>query len=1070
MKDEADTIREAIAGLEAQRQLLGDAVVESALGALQQKLDAIRIGRSGPAVGEGERKLVTVMFADISGFTALSELRDPEEVRNIVNDCFEVLVPIVQRYGGTIDKFMGDAIMALFGAPVAHENDPERALLAALEMMEAFQLFSARSGLGLGLHFGINTGQVVTGNVGASGRGDFSVMGDAVNLAARLEDLSEIGEILVGPETHVLAGTRFDFEERPPVRVKGKQAAIPIFRLLGRNEDRFDRLRISAPLIGRLRERAVLQDAIRAVGQGSGGAIKLVGEAGLGKSRLLAEARREAQGVRWIEVRSQSHDQGNGFGAVRKLLAQLLGCGPDDQPGAVRGRLRDLTLRHGADETAYAQLATILGLGADDGAPLPIEAGPAEILQARFAATLALLLGRLAADEPLAIVWEDVHWADDSSLALLRQLMAGPQDGALLQIATLRPEAHVLAALADDRIACLELEPLEPVESSTLLRELLPVGGLDREIIELILGRAEGNPFFLEELIQSLIDSGAIVVSDGRAMAGTTLDRTALPPTLRGVMMARLDRLTAAEKQVLQTAAIIGRMFDSALLERMIEPQLKPQLPAVLRKLRNWDLVRPAQEADGGAAPCKFKHGVTQEVAYQSMLLSRRRQLHARAAEAYLELHGEEGAAAAAALAHHYENGGRPRQAARYLLRCAEAARSAYASKEALAFYRRIVGLRTALLQAPADGLQRLAAAYEGMGDLLALGGQHGEALRAFRSALGLVAAEDMVRRAGLLRRCGLTLMTRRDADRALLHYNQAGDALGAPPAGDSPEWWNEWIELQLDRMWALSWCGRHREMRDLVVAAAPEVEPRGHLGQRARFLDRQLILRMFKEDARVSDETVGLARTALAMATEWRELKGITMARFTLGFGLLWSDRIDEAKDEIAESLRLARLTGDAEYEVAALAFLTVAHRCAGDVDAAESLYLQSLESARSADMDTYVGIALANQSWVACRRGDRLECERLARKAAGIWDKQPWRIRWLAHWPLLRIAIEREDWDGAGRHARTILGREQYRMPEGIAEALGEALQAQDGGFAERAVPAFVRALSLAETRSMA
>ncbi len=228
----ANELKAAIAGLEAQRTVLGDAVVESAITALRQQLDQLD-SRSSPPTGTEERKLVTILFVDVSGFTALSEKLDPEEVRNLINACFDELVPVVQKYGGTIDKFIGDEIMAFFGAPAAHENDPERALRSALEMMMEISSFNQRHGTELNLHIGVNTGPVVAGAIGSQNRKDYSVMGDAVNLAARLEDASADGEIYVGPTTYRLTNSLFDFEPLHSLQLKGKAEHLSLYRLVG---------------------------------------------------------------------------------------------------------------------------------------------------------------------------------------------------------------------------------------------------------------------------------------------------------------------------------------------------------------------------------------------------------------------------------------------------------------------------------------------------------------------------------------------------------------------------------------------------------------------------------------------------------------------------------------------------------------------------------------------------------------------------------------------------------------------------------------------------------------------
>ncbi|MFL6505803.1 MAG: adenylate/guanylate cyclase domain-containing protein, partial [Candidatus Udaeobacter sp.] len=272
----------AIAGLEAQREILGDAVVDPAIGALRQQLAELETNGE-TRVRTDERKLVTILFADVSGFTALSEKLDPERVRELINACFDWLVPIVQKYDGTIDKFIGDEIMALFGAPIAHEDDAERALRAALEMLKAIVAFNHANETELSLHLGINTGLVVAGEIGGHDRRDYSVMGDAVNIAARLEDASSVGEIFIGPATYRLTQRLFDFEAVPPLTLKGKEAPLEAYRVVGvkaapESVRGIEGLR--APLVGRDEELGEIRDALADLQHGRGSVVAIMGEAG----------------------------------------------------------------------------------------------------------------------------------------------------------------------------------------------------------------------------------------------------------------------------------------------------------------------------------------------------------------------------------------------------------------------------------------------------------------------------------------------------------------------------------------------------------------------------------------------------------------------------------------------------------------------------------------------------------------------------------------------------------------------------------------------------------------------
>src|SRR5438552_13701478 len=340
LDEKIEKLSAAIASLESQRQILGDAVVDPAIEALREQLAQLKTASSST----DERKLVTIVFADVSGFTALSETLDPEKVRELINACFDWLVPVVPQYDGTIDKFIGDEIMALFGAPVAHEDDPERALRAALDMMDAIVAFNHANGTELGLHIGINTGLVVAGEIGGRDRRDYSVMGNAVNLAARLEDASPVGEIFVGPATYRQTQRLFDFEPVAPLKLKGKEAPVDVRRLLRAKAvpkpmRAIEGLR--APLIGRDDEIDEIRKAIADLERGRGSMLAILGEAGLGKSRLIAETRALLPAnVTWAEGRALSFTAGMRYWLARGIVLSLLNVKPEAAQSEVAAALQ----------------------------------------------------------------------------------------------------------------------------------------------------------------------------------------------------------------------------------------------------------------------------------------------------------------------------------------------------------------------------------------------------------------------------------------------------------------------------------------------------------------------------------------------------------------------------------------------------------------------------------------------------------------------------------------------------------------------------------------------------------
>ena len=708
--NEREQLQQAMAALEAQRAALGDAVVETALAPLRERLTALGQAETPRPALTGERKLVTVMFADISGFTALAETMDPEVVRDLMNACFERLVPIVKKYGGTVDKFIGDEIMALFGAPVAHENDPERALRAALEMMDALAAFGSERGTHLDLHFGINTGLVIAGGLGTCERQEYSVMGDTVNVASRLEDISKQGEILVGPDTYRLTAPLFEFETLAAVRVKGKTEPVPVYRLLAAKVAP-GKLRglagLESPLVGREAELQALQEAIEQVQAGVGGIVTLVGEAGLGKSRLVAEVRhlpfaiRDSQpGLRspdWVEGRCLSYGASVAYLLWLDILREVLGAATDAAPTTVRDALSEQAHQLCPDhfDDVFPYLARLMSLPLEEKDEALVRDVDGEELKTATFRALETLIECMAQQHPLVIACEDLHWADPTSLELLEQLLPLIDRVPLLLICIFRPERkhacwrfrEIAAREAHHRHTDLELDPLSTAESKTLVRNLLRVEGLPRELRERILSHAEGNPFYVEEIIRSLIDDGVVARDEVTGCWQATRDvaDVAIPDTLHGVLMARIDRLQEESKRVLQLASVIGRLFFYRVLAEIAREEQR--LDDHLLTLQREEMIR--ERARSPELEYIFKHQMTQEAAYNGLLKRERRVFHRQVAETLERLYPERVEEQVGLLAYHWERAEEPEKATEYLLQAGDQARLAYAHAEAIDYYQR---------------------------------------------------------------------------------------------------------------------------------------------------------------------------------------------------------------------------------------------------------------------------------------------------------------------------------------------------------------------------------------------
>jgi len=591
-------------------------------------------GAKLPVSPSDERRVVTTLFANVAGLNVISEQRDPEHVSALLGEVFGVLEQAVSLYDGTIDKHIGDAIMVLFGAPLAHEDDPARALRCALSMQSRLAEYNASHAAELpqllNLHIGINTGLVLAGQVGATNK-SYSVMGDAVNLAARLEGLSGPGEILVGEATWQLTGSLFEWVDLGSVKIRGKAEPVILYRLLGA-KGLTNQLRgtwLHSPLVGRSAELATLRRAIAGAQVRKGSFVAVFGEAGLGKSRLIEEAVDEA--VSQLPTapafgRCLSYGANLDYQPWQEVLRALLGVEAEGSVGAQEQLDRSLdAVGFGEDARDRQQIGHILGLAASEGDPSQQAAAAAS--------AIAALCRTLTASHPLVIVLEDLHWADGPSLRLLQAVVPLLADLPLLLVVICRPQgeaADLLRGLiADDgggRWEAINLQPLGNAASEELVANLLGSAELPEAVRLLVEERADGNPFYVEECVRTLIDRGWLVRGvDGWAVASSDVPPE-VPATLQGIIGARIDGLPEAARRSLQVASVLGRRFRPLVLGAL-DGAAAQESNLLLLTEREMVLVERDEYL--------FRHSLTQEVAYGTLLLERRRLYHIAAAEYY---------------------------------------------------------------------------------------------------------------------------------------------------------------------------------------------------------------------------------------------------------------------------------------------------------------------------------------------------------------------------------------------------------------------------------------------------
>jgi ABC-type oligopeptide transport system substrate-binding subunit/class 3 adenylate cyclase len=689
------------------------ALQQAAPPALKEKI------RSASLQVEGERKPVTILFTDIVGSTALAEKLDPEEWKEIVTGAHQRVSQAVYRYEGTIAQLLGDGVLAFFGAPVTHEDDALRAVLAALDIQDSIVDYE-RQLLGyvesFKMRVGLNSGLVVVGNVGSDLHMEYLAIGDAVNLAARLQSAAEPGKILVSQSTARLVQAAFNLIPLGEISVKGKRESVPVFEVGERKavpESRrgFEELR--SPLVGRAAELEALHQAMQQLGSGLGQIVSISGEAGIGKSRLVEEARirisqewlaglpSAQRSFHWLEGRSLSYGQRLSFWTIRQLIQDDLGLSDGDPEVKLRLALRRRVqaLFGESSNKVLPYLGNLLGTQLEGEFAETIRLLDGETLKHQTLLSIASYFSRLAEEQPVVLVFDDMHWADPSSLETLEHLMPLTDRVPIMLLLISRLEREhpswqiklKAGSQYAHRYTEIALQSLSGGEQNRMVDNLLTAVDMPVDLRERILERAEGNPLFLEEIVRDLIEQEAIIPDEkGWRTTGDIVNIT-IPETLRGVMLSRIDRLQEDVRRTLQLASVIGKSFIFRLLEAIAEAE--EQLEFHLAQLQRADLVR--EKARLPELEYMFKHSITQEAAYNSLLLEQRREFHRQVGQALENLFADRQEEFIGLLAYHFDAAEDIEKATSYSNRAGDIARLTDELSEAVGYYQRAIELLT---------------------------------------------------------------------------------------------------------------------------------------------------------------------------------------------------------------------------------------------------------------------------------------------------------------------------------------------------------------------------------------
>ena len=912
---------------------------------------ADRLVEAGGELPE-ERRLITALFADVSGFTSLADRLDPEDLLEVIDPVISGLSSIVGRYEGYVEKFAGDALLALFGAPVSHEDDAERALLVALEMHRELERMCKElpHEAELALHCGVNSGHGIARILGSEARMDYAVLGDSVILAQRLESAAPTGETYVSDLTYRLTAERFEFERVGELTLKGKSEAVIAWRLLG------ERTSVARPkweqaLVGRAHELETMVGVLERAQSGWGGVLVVTGEPGVGKSRLTdaGRDRAEADGLRWLQTRCLSYGAGLAYWPYTDLLRTVAGIHPQTPIEDANQALCNAVPVSGA----VPYFARLLGLSPETRDEVD-ELEPEAFRRALHEA-FASWLSELTAEDPLVLTLEDAHWADASSLELTRELGRLCEKRPLALFLTARTEAEAAIEELVPGARTIRLEPLDETGIGQLMQHVLE-GQAPTGLVPWVIERTTGNPFFVEELVRALREHEILERTDTGWRLKPGWEQAEVPPTVEGLLASRIDLLPRPATDLLQTASVIGRVVPVPLLAAVQGG--KRDLGTSLETLVQRGFLDPA--GNGDAATVAFHHALVQDVAYSRLLRRRRRDLHRRVADVAETLYGA-GDDVLDLLARHLYLGEAGAKAIDYLIRAGERASGLYANEEAIVHFSRAAEVaerdpvwaeRRSEIVLSLAGLQDLIGNYE---DAIRLYGEVRDQSSELRAWHGLAAA----------------LRKRGDFEQALAVVDEAIGTEALAGVDLTPLWLEQGTTLS-----ASGHVDEAIEVLELGLAAA-EVQGSGLAGQLLNRLARAEILSGQVEDA------LRHAMESQALFEADEDLRSLSSTARLLGDIYTTLGRPGEAVQSLERGLELAERIGNIEEIGGCLINLGLAQLALGAFADAIACNERAIAEFERIGHGSGRALGYSNLAWVLANKGDYDEAERYCEQA---------------------------------------------------------------------------------------
>jgi class 3 adenylate cyclase/tetratricopeptide (TPR) repeat protein len=926
---------------------------------------------------QGERKNVTVMFVDVCGFTTISEKLDAEDVHGIMDRAFDVMMEAVHRYEGTINQFLGDGIMALFGAPIAHEDHPNRALGAALGIRNGLKPLQEdvrrTHGVEFRVRMGINTGTVVVGAIGRDLRMDYTAVGDTTNLTARLMSLAQPGQIVVSRQTQHLCERFFRWEDLGEFQVKGKSQPVRAYALLdeirGQTRLEVSKERGLTPLVGREREIATLVGVYRRAVEGNGGVALVSGEPGVGKSRLLHEFLTvvESAGVFPLEASCVAYGRAIPYRPILDLVRSHLGLLEEMTADEIRWRAAKALLAVGIeDEDSAIVLGHFLGAPAPD-AFLQRLAGAQ--LKERTFAVLRELLVRASEPATLVLVVENIHWIDPASEDFLIHLAAHVPKHRLVLLLTTRPGAGT-SALAERAEPKLALGGLDPADLGRMVARLTGAQTVAEDLFGILMEKSAGNPLYVEEIIRQLHETDGVAIVDGEVRLRSA-DVT-VPETIHDIIAARIDRVADELKRVLQGAAVIGRRFGVSLLSRVLGGPAEP-IRQHLVDLHRLDFIFPA--AEDPELMYSFKHALTQDVVYSSVLERRRREYHVAAATGLEELYPVNREPVVELIAYHFRRGQVWDKAASYLRQAAVKAQARWAHREAVTSLEAALEALGHLPETSETKVQGIDVRLALRGSLYPLG-EFDKMLTYLRDAEAMAGAVSDERRLALvcihtaeyLRQTGRFADARTLAEKALALGERLEDVPLQSYAG-------QYFGLACH---ALGEFRRASELLRIVTQASQPEGWRGALGMVASWDAHQAItlawLARCLAELGEFDEGVSAGRRAVELAKGLDHPYSLTAACMGLGYIELVKGDLDTAGPVLERACRIAVEANLRLLRPQATRLLGNVYLLAGRIDEGVALVRAAADEVESRRllMQQAAVLALLGEAWMCAGRLD--------------------------------------------------------------------------------------------------